>query len=501
MGYKLGELAEIIGAELRGDPECRVDGVATLARAGLGDLSFLHNRRYRSDLATTRASAVLLEQQFVEESPTACLVMRNPYAGYARAAALLTAPSPPPRGIHRSAVVGEGAGVSGSASIGAHCVIGPRVRIDEDAVIGPGCVLEGEIDIGAGAVLVANVTICCRTRLGRRTLVHPGVVIGADGFGIANDDGVWIKVPQVGGVVIGDDVEIGANTTVDRGTLDDTVIEDGVKLDNLIQIAHNVHIGAHTAIAACVAIGGSAWIGKGCTIAGAASIAGHIRLADGVHLTATSAVPNSIRTAGTYSSGMPIQENREWRKNVARVRQLDRDGPPGPPPRGPARARWQGRPGGWKSPRPRMTDMDITKVLDYLPHRYPMLLIDRIPRVHAGGIGARSEERHHKRALLSGTLSRPAGHAGGAHPRGDGAGDGGARSAFARRAPARGFDLLLRRRGPGAFPPPGRPRRPVAGGSEAGASDSRRMEGPLGGARGRPGGGPRGAHGGATDAR
>ena len=324
MGFKLGELAETLGAELRGDPERRVEGVATLAGAGPGDLSFLHNRRYRSDLSSTRAAAVLMERHFVEESPTACLVMSNPYAGYARAASLLSATHPPPHGIHSSASVDEGAWVSDSASVGANCFIGPEVSIGEESVVGPGCVLEGEVDIGVGAVLVANVTICCRAKLGARTIVHPGVVIGADGFGIANDEGVWIKVPQLGGVLIGDDVEIGANTTVDRGTLEDTVIEDGVKLDNLIQIAHNVHIGAHTAIAACVAIGGSARIGRRCTIGGAASLAGHIRVADEVHLTATSAVPNSIRNPGVYSSGMPIQTNREWRRNVVRMRQLDR---------------------------------------------------------------------------------------------------------------------------------------------------------------------------------
>lgn len=324
MDYKLGELAAIIGAELHGDPERCVHGVATLEKAGRGDLSFLHNLRYRSDLAATRASAVLLQPHFVEESPTACLVMRNPYAGYARAAALLSAAPPPPAGIHPSASVSEGARVSQRASVGANCVIGPRVAVAESAVIGPGCVLEGEVEVAAGVVLIANVTVCCRASIGERTLVHPGVVIGADGFGIANEDGVWIKVPQLGGVVIGRDVEIGANTSIDRGALEDTVIEDGVKLDNLIQIAHNVRIGAHTAIAACVAIGGSARIGRRCTIAGAASIAGHIRVADDVHLTATSAVPNSIKTAGVYSSGMPIQENREWRKNVARMRQLDR---------------------------------------------------------------------------------------------------------------------------------------------------------------------------------
>ena len=165
--------------------------------------------------------------------------------------------------------------------------------------------------------------MCQGVHIGARAIIHPGVVVGADGFGIANDDGVWVKIPQFGGVRIGDDVEIGANTTIDRGALEDTVIENGVKLDNLIQIGHNVHIGAHTAIAACVAVGGSARIGRRCAIQGAVSIAGHLEIADDVHLTATSAVPNTIREAGVYSSGMPIQENRVWRRNIARLRQLD----------------------------------------------------------------------------------------------------------------------------------------------------------------------------------
>ena len=324
MEYRLGELARILGAELQGDPAIRVDGVATLSKAGQGDLSFLHNRRYRSALSRTHASAVVLEAKFAEESPTACLVMDNPYLGYARAAALIEAAARSAGGVHPSARVGAGASIASSAAIGANCVIGPKVRVAGGAVVGPGCVLEGEVEIGDDAILVANVTLCYRVRIGRRTLVHPGVVIGADGFGIANDDGVWVKVPQLGGVVIGEDVEIGANTTVDRGALDDTVIEDGVKLDNLVQVGHNVRIGSHTAVAACVAIGGSTRIGRRCTIAGAVSIAGHLRVADDVHLTATSSVPKSINIPGVYSSGMPIQRNREWRRNVARLRQLDR---------------------------------------------------------------------------------------------------------------------------------------------------------------------------------
>jgi UDP-3-O-[3-hydroxymyristoyl] glucosamine N-acyltransferase len=202
-------------------------------------------------------------------------------------------------------------------------VVEEQARVGARSHIGPGCVISRGATIGDDCTLKANVTICHDVRIGDRALLHPGVVVGADGFGIANDGGVWVKVPQLGVVVIGDDVEIGANTTIDRGALADTVIEEGVKLDNLIQIGHNVRIGAHTAIAAGVAIGGSATIGKRCTIGGAASIAGHLEIADDVHLTATSAVPKSISEPGLYSSGMPIQDNRTWRRNVVRMRQLD----------------------------------------------------------------------------------------------------------------------------------------------------------------------------------
>ena len=323
MGRKLGELAALLGAQLHGDPDCVVERVATLAGAGPGALSFLHNRRYCADLAGTHASAVLLESEFLDTCPTHALVLANPYVGYARAARLLMVDSRARQGVHPSAEVSALAQVHASAWVGPQCSIGEQVRIGANTVVGPGCVLESGASLGPDSLLVANVTLCHDVSVGCRAVIHPGVVIGADGFGIANDDGVWIKVPQLGGVSIGDDVEIGANSTIDRGALEATVIEDGVKLDNLIQIGHNVHIGANTAVAACVAIGGSAKIGKRCTIAGAVSIAGHLEIADEVHLTATSAVPNSIPVAGVYSSGMPIQDNRSWRKNVVRMRQLD----------------------------------------------------------------------------------------------------------------------------------------------------------------------------------
>ena len=323
MSYRLGDLAERIGAGLLGDPSIVIDHVATLDVAGPNAVTFLSNRRYRPYLESTQAGAVILGPEFADACPVPALVLDNPYLGYARVAALLSPTVEAAPGIASSAVVHPTATVTSDASVGAHCVIEAGARVGAGTTLGAGSFLGQDSTIGPHGRIAARVVICQRVHIGARAIVHPGVVVGADGFGIANDDGIWVKIPQFGGVRIGDDVEIGANTTIDRGALEDTVIENGVKLDNLIQIGHNVHIGAHTAIAACAAIGGSARVGRRCIIAGAVSIAGHLEIADDVHLTATSAVPNTIRKAGVYSSGMPIQENRIWRRNVARLRQLD----------------------------------------------------------------------------------------------------------------------------------------------------------------------------------
>jgi UDP-3-O-[3-hydroxymyristoyl] glucosamine N-acyltransferase len=323
LGYTLRDIAEKLGATVHGDETCRIDHVATLAGAGPGSISFLANRRYRPQLLGTRASAVILEQEFLSSCPVAALVMSNPYLGYAMVADLLAPEQPVPKGVHPTAYVSDRATLDPSACIGPQAVVEDDATVGARTYIGPGCLIGRGATIGEDCTLKANVTICHGVHIGDRVLLHPGVVIGADGFGIANDGGVWVKVPQLGAVVIANDVEVGANTTIDRGALADTVIEEGVKLDNLIQIGHNVRIGAHTAIAAGVAIGGSAIIGKRCTIGGAASVAGHLEIADDVHLTATSAVPNTISEPGLYSSGMPIQDNRSWRRNVVRMRQLD----------------------------------------------------------------------------------------------------------------------------------------------------------------------------------
>ena len=323
MGFSLGELAQQLGAELHGDADCEVFRVATLERAQPGDLSFFSNRRYKSQLLCTRASAVILAPADAPACPVASIALENPYLGYARAAALLSPSLEAPRGIHETAVVASDACVAPSAWVGPQAVLESGVAVGERVVIGPGSVVGRDSKIGPESILVANVSVCHRVTIGARVLIHPGVVIGADGFGLANDDGVWEKVPQLGGVRIDDDVEIGANTTIDRGALEDTVIETGVKLDNQIQIAHNVQIGANTAIAGCVAIAGSVRIGKRCTIGGAAAIGGHLELADDVHITGASNVRKSIKEPGIYSSGMAVQDNKSWRRMHARLMRLE----------------------------------------------------------------------------------------------------------------------------------------------------------------------------------
>ncbi len=324
MAVRLGELAEHLGAELHGDPDVLIRSVATLDSAACGDVSFLFNRRYRKFLAVTGASAVILSDADRAVCPVAALVTENPYLGYARATALLYPDPGVIAGVHTTAQVAESAEVDESAAIGAYCVVGDGAIIGPGADIGPSCVIGPRVRIGAYTRLSARVTILAEATLGSRCLVHPGVVIGADGFGLARERGVWIKIPQIGSVHIGDDVEIGANTTIDRGALKDTVIEDGVKLDNQIQIGHNVRIGAHTAVAGCVGISGSTRIGKRCTIGGGAGFAGHIEICDDVVIGGASSVTKSIRKPGTYSSVWPAKEALQWRRSVGRFNRLGR---------------------------------------------------------------------------------------------------------------------------------------------------------------------------------
>lgn len=319
----LAELAERFGLELRGDGATRIRGVATLAGAGEGQLAFLANPRYRRDLASTAAAAVVLAADDAGHCPVPCLVAHSPYVAFAKIAALFeTSPVPAP-GIHPSAVVAADAVVHPDAEVGPLCVIGARTTVGAGAVIGPGCILGEDNVVGPGCQLLARVTLVTRVRLGARVRIHPGAVLGAEGFGLAMDAGRWIKVPQLGGVVVGDDCEIGANTTIDRGAIEDTVLEDDVRLDNQIQVGHNVRIGAHTAMAGCVAVAGSARIGRYCLIGGGVGITGHLEVCDKATITAMSLVTASITEPGEYSSGMAVQDSRNWRRNAARFRQLD----------------------------------------------------------------------------------------------------------------------------------------------------------------------------------
>ncbi|KFN49631.1 UDP-3-O-(3-hydroxymyristoyl)glucosamine N-acyltransferase [Arenimonas composti] len=321
--YRLAELAADFGLELRGNADVLIDGVGTLASAGPGQLSFLANPAYRRELAATAAGAVVLAAGDADACPVPCLVARSPYAAFAKIAARFeTVPAVVP-GIHPSAVVAADAVVDPTASVGPLCSIGSGSRIGAGALLGPGCIIGDDNEIGPGCVLVARVTLVTRVHLGARVRIHPGAVLGADGFGLAMDAGHWLKVPQLGGVRVGDDSEIGANTTIDRGALEDTELGVDVRLDNQIQVGHGVRIGDHTAIAGATAIAGSARIGARCLIGGGVGIAGHLRIADGVTVTAMSLVTGSIDQPGEYSGALGVLPTRTWRRNAARFRRLD----------------------------------------------------------------------------------------------------------------------------------------------------------------------------------
>lgn len=325
----LGELAERLGLELHGDPGIRIETGATLASAGPGQITFLANPAYRSQLSETRASAAVVPESALDQCPCAALVGAEPYAAWARVLELLY-PAPAARpGIHESACVDPAAVVDPEAEIGPLCHVAAGARIGPGVVIGPGCVIGTEAVIGAHARLVGNVFVADRCLIGQRVYLHPGVVVGADGFGLAMHEGNWIKVPQVGAVRIGDDCEIGANTTIDRGALEDTVLGCDVRLDNQVQVAHNVVIGDHTAIAGCVGIAGSTRIGRYCMIAGASGIGGHLEICDHVVITAMSTVLDSISEPGHYGSGIPARPLRAWQRILVRLGQLDRLFKPG----------------------------------------------------------------------------------------------------------------------------------------------------------------------------
>ncbi len=323
MSFSLGELAVRFGCELHGDPDVVVDHVATLTHAGAASVTFLANPGFRKHLGDTKAGVVILEAEHVDDCPVPALVTTNPYAVYARLAVLLHPSRRRPVGIHASAQVAPSARIAATASVGPCVVVDEDAEIGDMVEIGPGSVVGRNVHVGADTRLAANVTLCDDVVLGERVILHPGVVIGADGFGIAREPDGWVKVPQLGAVRIGDDVEIGAGTTVDRGAIEDTVIENGVKLDNLIQVAHNVRIGEHTVIAALTGISGSTEIGKRCMVGGQVGFVGHLKIGDDVVITGRTLVNRSVSGPGVFSSGLPMDDADRWRKNAARFRKLD----------------------------------------------------------------------------------------------------------------------------------------------------------------------------------
>lgn len=321
--WTLAELADMLGAELRGDPSLQISGVHTLVAAGPAQLSFLANPRYAGELPQTQAGAVLLRPVDAEGFAGNALLLANPYLGYARVAKLFDRTPRPAAGIHPSAVVSASAQLDASVAVGPCAVIGDEVVIGSGSVIEAGAVIQARTRIGRDCRLRANAVIYHDCQVGDRVNIHSGAIIGGDGFGFANDRGRWEKIAQVGRVVIHDDVDIGANTTIDRGALDDTVIHQGVIIDNQVHIAHNVVIGAFTAIAGCVGIAGSSTIGTYCVLAGGVGVAGHVDICDKVQFTGMTIVTKSITTPGSYSSGTAMEPTSSWRKTAARLRQLD----------------------------------------------------------------------------------------------------------------------------------------------------------------------------------
>lgn len=324
--YRLGELADFLAAELQGNPEVEISGIGSLADADAQKIAFLNSASYRQYLSTTKAAAVIITAaEITSDVKGNFIIVRDPYLAYAKISKLFDDSPVVKPGIHPTVLLGDGCDVGAGVHIGPYCVIGARVKIGDGARIDAGCTVSDEVEIGERSRLYSRVTLYHRVKIGKRTLLHSGAVIGADGFGNANDRGVWYKIYQLGGVIIGDDVEIGANTTIDRGAIGDTVIGDGVRIDNQVQIGHNVHIGAHTAIAGCVGIAGSTKIGNYCMIGGGVGINGHIEIADKVIITGMSSVAKSItKPGGIYASGVPAVPHRIWWRVLARLINLEK---------------------------------------------------------------------------------------------------------------------------------------------------------------------------------
>ncbi|WP_300320989.1 UDP-3-O-(3-hydroxymyristoyl)glucosamine N-acyltransferase [Accumulibacter sp.] len=321
-GLRLDEIVARLGGVLEGDGSVVVSQVGSLLSAGEGSIAFLANPKYRQQLQETRATAVIVPPKFSSATALPRIICPNAYAYYARVVALLHPPRRRRPGVCPGAVVNSA--VPASASIGEHAVIGEGVSIGENVIVHPGCVIGDGVAIGDDSLLYPNVVVYDACVIGKRAIIHAGAIIGSDGFGFAKEGEHWVKIPQIGRVVIGDDVEIGANTSIDRGALDDTVIGDGVKLDNQIQIGHNVTIGDHAAMAGCVGIAGSTSIGRRCTVGGAGMIIGHLHLADDVHVSAGSMVTRNLPRPGQYTSIFPLEAHQEWLHNAAQIKRLSR---------------------------------------------------------------------------------------------------------------------------------------------------------------------------------
>lgn len=321
--YSLTEVTKALGGRVIGDGSTRIARVASLTNAQPGDISFVHDAKYQKALVSCKASAFILRENDAELTNLPRIIVNNPYAYFAKVSAFLNPPAQAPIGIAPSAVIDASASIPTTCSIAPLCVIGANVILGENVIIGSGCIIENDVSIAENTRLEAHVTIKHHCHIGRNCHFFSGVVIGSDGFGYAQETGIWLKIPQVGRVVIADNVDVGANTTIDRGALDDTIIGEGVKLDNLIQIGHNCVIGAHTVIAGCTGIAGSAKIGRNCKIGGAAMILGHLEITDNVTISPGSMITRSLLVADTYTALMPFQAHKAWLNTAAKIRHLD----------------------------------------------------------------------------------------------------------------------------------------------------------------------------------
>ncbi|MFZ2974706.1 MAG: UDP-3-O-(3-hydroxymyristoyl)glucosamine N-acyltransferase [Ferribacterium limneticum] len=320
ISYTLADIAAQLGGDVLGDPETRISRVASLVSAAEGEITFLANPKFRSQLASSKASAVILRPDAAGEFSGARIVTGNPYAYYARVTALLNPQSVGFRGVHASAVL-ESA-IPDSVAVGPNVVIGHGVTLGENVVVHAGCVIGDGVSIGDGSVLYPNVVVYYGCRIGYGCILHSGAVIGADGFGFAPDGQSWVKIPQIGGVVIGNDVEIGANTTVDRGALEDTVVGDGCKIDNLVHVGHNCRIGANSVLAGCTGVAGSTVFGEHCIVGGAGMISGHLNIVGDTTISGGSTVMKSIMKPGVYTSVQPLDTHEDWLRNASHIRRL-----------------------------------------------------------------------------------------------------------------------------------------------------------------------------------